>query len=470
MTPSERSDLTDGRLAVRIVTFGIPLVLGMAFHALFNLVDLFIVGKLGTSALAAVTVASFINMVPMVVCNGISTSSLAIIARNIGFRNDERAQEVARQSLILAMGLAFAMGIPSYLYARELCVLVRATGEALDPATSYLQIMSLGTWTMFLVMQTTAIMRAEGRAMWPMIILVGANLLNVVLDYAFVFGKWGFPEMGAPGAAWATVLARFVGAVVGLLVLIAPGRRVRLRLTGFRLSLEIQLKMLLIGLPTSLQWFIRTASYIVLLAFVGEFGAREALGEEAHAAFGVGIRLDMFALFAGFGWGAAASTMVGQCLGRNLPDRASRGTWFSSMLNVLMMSVVGAAYFVFAAFLLRFFGANPELLDLGRADARYDEVIRIGVRYIRVVVFSYPFVAASVVLSQALNGAGSTKTPLAIDVVGLLLVQIPVAWLLAQTALGLEGIWYAIVGSNVLMALVYVYVFRVGRWKHKKLL
>jgi putative MATE family efflux protein len=441
----------------------------MAFHALFNLVDLFIVGKLGTTAIAAVTPASFINMIPMVVCNGISSSSLALIARNIGFRNDARAAEVARQSLILSIFLSFALGFPSYLYARELVEVVLTDPAAVPDATLYLEIMSLGTFTMFLVMQTTAILRAEGNSVWPMIILVGANLLNVVLDYLLVFGVAGFPKLGAPGAAWATVIARAVGAVVGILVLLLPSRRVRLTLKGLRLRLGIQAKMLIIGLPTSLQWFIRTASYIVLLAFVGEFGRRAGLGAEAHAAFGIGIRLDMFAIFAGFGWGAAASTMVGQSLGRGIPDRAERGTWFAAILNMICMSAAGAAYFVWAAFLLRFFGADPEMLGLGEADASYGETIRIGVVYVRVIVFSYPFVAVAVVLSQALNGAGSTKTPLAIDAVGLLLIQIPVAWALAQTALGLKGIWYAIVGSNALMAFVYVVVFRVGRWRHKKI-
>ncbi len=469
MIESAPRDLTEGGVGRRILVFGFPLMLGMAFHALFNLVDLFIVGKLGSSAISAVSIASLLTMIPMVICNGICTSSLALIARNIGFRNHIRAQEVARQSLILALGLAFALGVPSYFYARQLIELVYTDAAAVPDATRYLEIMSLGTWTMFLLLQTTAIMRAEGNALWPMIILVGANVLNIVLDYLLVFGVWGFPNLGAPGAAWATVIARAAGAAVGMFLLILPGRQVRLRLKGMRLKLSIHLKMLVIGLPTSFQWFIRTAAYIVLLGLVGHHAGGAGFGKEAGAAFGIGVRLDMFALFAGVGWGAAASTMVGQCLGRRMPDRAAKGAWVASTLNLLSMAGVGAAYYVFAGFLLRFFGADPELLGIGTADASYDETIRIGVVYIRAVVFSYPFVAVAVVLSQALNGAGSTKTPLAIDVGGLLLIQLPLAWALARTSLGLEGIWYAIVGSNVLMTIAYVIVFRIGVWKRKQL-
>jgi MATE family, multidrug efflux pump len=467
MSENAPRDLTEGGVGRRILVFGFPLMLGMAFHALFNLVDIFIVGKLGTTAIAAVSIASLLTMVPMVICNGISTSSLAIIARNIGFRNEERASEVARQSLLLAVVLSFALGVPSYIYARDLIVLMQVEPDVIAPAQQYLEIMALGTWTMFLIMQTTAILRAEGNAVWPMIILVGANILNVGLDYVLVFGKWGFPNLGAPGAAWATVIARAIGALVGIAVLLLRHGRVRLQLRRFRLNLGIQLKILLIGLPTSLQWAIRTAAYIILFAFVGHFGGEAS--KEAQAAFGVGTRLDMFAIFAGFGWGAAASTLVGQCLGRKMPERAERGSWFAALLNMTGMTIIGAAYFVWAAFLLRFLGSDPELIELGQADASYADAIRIGVVYMRAVVFSYPFMAVAVVLSQALNGAGSTKTPLAIDAVGLLLLQIPLAWGLANTSLGLEGIWYAIVASNVLMAIVYVIVFRVGRWKLKEL-
>jgi putative MATE family efflux protein len=467
MSDSVPRDLTEGGLARRIVVFGVPLVLGMAFHALFNLVDIFIVGKLGTTAIAAVTIASLVTMIPMVICNGISTSSLALIARNIGFRNDVRAAEVARQSLLLAVVLSFALGLPCYIYARDLVVLLHGKGDVIPPAQEYLEVMALGTWTMFLIMQTTAILRADGNAVWPMIILVGANVLNVGLDYVLVFGKWGFPNLGAPGAAWATVIARAIGALVGIAVLVIRRSRVRLRLRLFRIQMGIQLKMLLIGLPTSLQWAIRTAAYLILLAFVGHFGGDAV--KESQAAFGLGMRLDMFAIFAGIGWGAAASTLVGQCLGRNMPDRAARGSWFAALLNMGGMTLIGAAYFVWAVFLLRFFGPDPELIEVGPADATYADAIRIGVVYMRAVVFSYPFVAVAVVLSQALNGAGSTKTPLAIDAAGLLLVQIPLAWGLANTSLGLKGIWYAIVASNVLMAIVYVIVFRVGRWKQKEL-
>ena len=178
-------------------------------------------------------------------------------------------------------------------------------------------------------------------------------------------------------------------------------------------------------------------------------------------------------IFSGFGWGAAASTLVGQNLGRGKPERAERATWVSLLLNVVMMAGMGAAYYVFAPFLIRFFGADTQIVDVGAphaGDASFEAVVAVGTTYIQVIVFSYVFVAVSIVLGQALNGAGSTRTPMVIDTFGLLVIQLPLAYFLSRRPeYGLKGVWYAIVVSNAIIAAIYVAVFRIGRWKRKVL-
>lgn len=459
-----------------MVVFGLPLVLGMGFHALFNLVDLWIVGKLGTEALAAVTIATMLNTVPMVICNGVSTATIAFMARNIGFRNHRRASEVMRQSFLLVLVLSALMGFPPYFYSRELVILLKAEGpEVIEPARVYFEIMSLGTITMFLLMQITAALRAVGDGLWPLILLVGANMLNIVLDFALVFGKWGFPALGASGAAWATTISRGVFCVPGLWVLYRGRGGLRLSFARVRIRLRTMWRITVVALPASAQWVVRILAVIALLWIVGSHDPSlgSGFGKTAQAAFGVGLRLDLFAIFAGFGWGAAASTIVGQSLGRGDPRRAQRATWITLWLNVVMMCGIGVAYYTFAPFLIRFFGSDKTIVDVGVAgyDAgSFHEVVRTGTSYMRIVVFSYLFLAISIVLAQALNGAGSTRTPMLIDTVGLLGLQVPLALVLSRhPELGLKGVWYAIVVTNAIMALMYVIVFRLGHWKRKEL-
>ncbi len=458
-----------------ILVFGIPLVFGMGFHALFNLVDLWIVGKLGTAALAAVTIATMINTVPMVICNGISTSSIALMARNIGFRNFRRANDVLSQSFLLVTILSLGLGIFPYLYARDLVILFQAKGpDVIEPACEYLQVMSLGTITMFFLMQVTASLRAVGDGLWPMILLVGANILNIVLDWALVFGKWGFPRVGAPGAAYATVAARALFCLLGLLVLYRGKGGLKLPVVPGRPRLRTMWRLIRIGFPASAQWVVRILAYLAILWIVGDHHRefRPGFGKSAQAAFGIGLRLDMFALFSGFGWGAAASTLVGQNLGRQRPDRAAASTWIAMWFNVVMMAGVGVLYFLFAPWLMRFFGTSSDLVDVGAvgSQAGFERVVAVGTTYLRVTVFSYVFMAVSIVMAQALNGAGSTRTPMVIDSVGLILIQIPLAFLLSrEPGLGLRGVWFAIVASNAIISVIYVVLFKTGRWKKKRL-
>jgi len=470
--PSTVTTLADRGVVRSILVFGIPLVLGMGFHALFNLVDLWIVGKLGTQALAAVTIATMINTVPMVIMNGISTSSIAFMARSIGFHNMDQANRVMGQSLILTVILSVILGVVPWFYARELVVLFEAKGENIvSVATEYLAIVSLGTITMFLFMQITAVLRAAGDGLWPMVLLLGANVLNIVLDWALVFGHWGFPNLGAPGAAWATVISRAVFIVLGFAILLRGRNGLRLSLTWLRLRVQVIFHLLRVGLPASGQWVVRLVATLAILWIVSDYDPvlRPEFDEAAQAAFGVGLRLDLLTIFAGFGWGAAASTLVGQNLGRGRPDRAEKAAWITTWINVLMMAGIGAAYYLNAEWLIRFFGDDREIVDVAGTGS-FERVITIGAEYLRIVVFSYVFIALSMVLSQSLNGAGSTKTPMLIDIIGLLCVQIPLALYLSRNlGLGLTGIWYAIVASNVFIAVLYVVIFKVGRWKKKEL-
>jgi putative MATE family efflux protein len=465
--------IADRGIVRTILVFGVPLVLGMGFHALFNLVDLWIVGKVGTAALAAVTIASMINTIPMVICNGLSTSSIAFMARNIGFGNMHRANEVMKQSFLIIIFLSILMGVLPYFYAEDLVVLLKASGpEVIEPATEYLEVMSLGTITMFLLMQITASLRAVGDGLWPMILLIGANLLNIVLDVGLVFGEFGLPAMGAPGAAYATVIARAVFCVPGLIVLAKGKDGLRLTMTRWKIRLRMMFHLIRVGMPASAQFVVRIVAYLAILWIVGDYDAdlRPTFGKTAQAAFGVGLRLDLFAIFSGFGWGAAASTLVGQNLGRGRPDRAVLATWVTVVLNVIMMAGIGILYYVFAPGLIRFFGADTEVFDPGSgvAVAGFDSVIEVGASYLHIIVFSYVFIAVSLVLAQALNGAGSTRSPMVIDAAGLLGLQLPLAFVLSRRY-GLDGVWYAIVISNAIIAVVYVFWFRVGHWKRKKL-
>lgn len=456
-------DLNRGRLLFRLVTFGIPLVLGMFFHSLFNLVDLIIVGKLGHDwALAAVNQATLIGFVPQLISTGVNNASIAVISRNFGMRNYRRANANTMQSFILLAFLAVVLGVPGYLYADQLNRLVGSSGAALTPASDYLRVSSAGLFTMFALMQVTAVLRAGGDARWPMILLIGANTLNVFLDVALVHGLWGFPRLEVAGAAWGTVIARAIFAVFGLYLITRRASPVRLIWQRIKVRPRMMWNLTRLGIPSSLQFVVRVIGYGAILNLVTRFGDGTAM----HAALAVGFRLDLLAIFTGAGWGAASAAMVGQALGGGLRSRAARAGWWAAAINALMMAGIALLYFRYASELITFFSEDPA------ENAGFAFMHLLGVEYIRITVTAYVFAAVAITLAQALNGAGSTKTPLLLDSL-VLAIQLPIAAHVclshAEHGYTRSTLWWSLVLTAVIGAALYIVVWRRGHWKDKKI-
>jgi len=455
-------DLNHGPLFVRLVRFCIPLVLGMFFHGLFNLADLVIVGKLGDWALAAVNTAGILAMVPMVMATGVNNASIAVISRNFGMRNYRRANANTLQSFLLLGLFAVVLGTPMFIWARELNELIGATGKQLVPATEYLQISAAGLVTMFWLIQVTAVLRAGGDAFWPMVLMIGANVLNVVLSWAMVHGTWGLPAMGVPGAAWGTVISRAVFMVFGLYLITRPTSPVKLVLRGFRLRPRMLWNLTRIGVPSSMQFVVRVFAYMAILRLATLYGQPVAV----QAALAVGFRLDLLATFTATGWGGGAAAMVGQALGAGLHKRAEHAGWLAAGLNAAMMWGIGLVFYLYTDWFVAAFGKDPAV------DPQFATMHGIAVEYLRIAVFAYGFAGIGITLAQALNGAGSTKLPLFLDFTCFMIIQVPLAYYMGvnHEELGYDrtDLWWLLNGVIALTAFLYAFVWWRGAWKEKE--
>ena len=446
-----------------LLKLGLPLVAGMGGHAFFNLIDLAMVGAyesdphLAELTISGVTIASLLITVPLVFVNGISNGTVAVIAQQFGAGKMKRANRSARQALLLALVLSVVLGVLPGLFSGPIVSMFDVTSPLeRSVAEQYFAIMSHGAITGFLLVQITANMRAIGMGMWPMVLLLTSNAGNIIGNYVLIFGKWGFPELGATGAAWSTTIARGVAILIGAAVLFRAHPSIRIGWTGWRIDKRVLRNVAGVGLPVALQWTVRMVGMLALLLVVSPFGS------PVKAAFGVGTRLDTLATFAGLGWGGACAAMLGQRLAQDRIADARRVALQSAILNVATMSLLAAVFYIWAAPLIRLFSLSVD----GPVDP---DSVAHGVTYLRIVVLSYPFYALTIIWCHALNGAGSMKTPLLIDAIGLLAVQIPLAWWLSTTDLAETGAWWAMVVSQILMALVYWLVFRGGAWESKRL-
>jgi Na+-driven multidrug efflux pump len=294
-----------------------------------------------------------------------------------------------------------------------------------------------------------------------MVLLVGGNAFNVFLTICMVHGKLGFPAWGVAGAAWSTVIARGVFALLGLYIITRRASPVRLILRRIKLRPRMIWNLTRIGIPSSLQYIVRVVAYGAILNLVTHFGQSESM----HAALAVGFRLDLLATFTGVGWGAAAAAMVGQALGAGLRGRAEHAGWTAVCLNILLMGGIGLAYYIWAPWLMAFFGRDPAV------DLRFYGMYALGIEYLRIAVFGYAFAGIGITLAQALNGAGSTKTPLFLDAIGFLAIQIPLAAYICfrPEIYNRRDLWWTLVGTTALAAALYAIVWNRGHWKHKKI-
>lgn len=450
MTDGDRSTGRTPFPPRRVLALGLPLMLGMGGHALFNLVDLWIVGSLGSVALAAVTVASLVNTVPMVIAQGLTDGSVAIIARAVGAGDRAKAADGTRQSVLAVLVLAVLLGVPPWLAAEPLARAFGAEGPALAPATDCLAVLSWGSGTMFLLMQVCAALRAAGFGRAPALLLLCGNGLNALLSYGLVHGAWGLPRLGVVGAPWGTFLARGAVALLGLHLLRRSTLAFPWRGGGLRRSFVASL--LRLGLPVAGQWMVRIGAVLVVLAVVGRHGA------VATAGYGIAGRLDTLVLFATVGWGSAAATAVGQGLGAGDPRAAARGAWLAAGLGVLLMALAGIFFALRTEWLAGLFTGH---FDPAMAAQRV-EVAAVATEYFRRIPWAYPALGLTVVLSMALAGAGSVKSGLLLEALVLGGIQAP---LVLASGDDLGRAFDVLVVTHWILGLAYAALFLSGRWR-----
>jgi len=443
---ARKHDFTTGSIPGSIWILAFPIMLANILQTAFNIVDMFWVGRLGTDAIGAVAMSGVVLFVIVTIVIGICTGTHVLIARYIGSRNKQAAENVAEQALIIGAIFSIVIAGLGVIFAQPILRVLGARGEILSLGVEYLNITFIGSLVMVYLFLVNAILRASGDAFMPMLIMVGAVILNIILDPLMIFGI-GFPRMGVAGAALATVLSRGLGSLVGLYALFKGYSRIQVHFARLKVDLKIILKILKLGFPATVQMGLRSCVGLVLMAFVAKFGSY------AIAAYGIGLRIFSVVLMPGFALAASAATVVGQSVGAKQVSRARSCAWQATGFNILLMGATGILFFVLAPNLIAVFNSRPD-------------IIKLGSEYLRITSLSYAFVACGLVLGHSLMGAGDTISPMVITICCLLGIQIPLAIILpGQLNLGISGIWWAILISSVSQGVITCLWFKLGRWQ-----
>lgn len=467
--------LTAGPLAPRVLRFGVPLVVGMVLHTAFNLIDMFMISRLdnASAALAAVGICDMVAAVATIVSNGISNASVAIVARRAGAGQLTGVRRAAWQSLLLVGFLSILFGLLG-LFGSDVVIrgVMQAKGETADLAVSYLQVLLGGCFSIFFLLQLTAILRALGHSKTAAALLIGGNVLNIVLNVFLIYGPgpapavfaWGppvaealgIPRLGVVGAAWATLLGRSAPVLLGAWLLAQRRGGPKFHPLYLRPMLSELRALLTIGWPSSAQLVVRVGTVLVFISLVNA-SFTTAADQSTLTAYSICLRLETMALFIGMGWGAAASSFVGANLGARQQVRAKRSGWVAALYNLALMVLLAGLYIGFSDAIVGFFDDEPAVLAVGR-------------EYLRTVALSYGVLGIGLVLSQAMTGAGATLSSFVLDAMVLVLLVVPGAYVVTEVLeLPSQALWLVIAAGNTIAGLVYAAYYAKGAFLAKRL-
>lgn len=447
MQNTNREKILRGNLKKTILTLALPIMLGNAIQTIYQVVDLFWVSRLadGDNAVAAINFVWPIIFVTIAFGIGINIAGTSIISQFTGLNREREARQVAGQLLSFSFVFSLTLGLLGFFWGRNLLMLTGAEGAMLELSWQFLKIIFAGMPTMFVFFAFQSIKQGQGDTLTPMILAGSSVVLNIILDPIFMFTL----NMGISGAAWATVVSRALASFAGLYLIFATDNGLRVLPADLPFRLKILKKIVRVGLPAALGNSVEGLGFMVLNIFVLSFGSLTV------AAFGIGNKINSLVLMPAMGIGMALAAIVGQNLGADQIDRATRAVIEAIKMAVLILAVGGGTLFFLAPLVVGIFTSDPVVLEQ-------------GIYYLRLISLSIPLMGIFQPFVGAFQGSGHTVTAMLITTGRLWGLRIPLILLLNNlTLLAEKSVWYAMAVSNLLICIVAFALFTRGHWKEK---
>jgi len=441
----EAMDYTTGSISRAVILLAIPMILELCLESVFALVDMFFVGKLGQNAIATVGLTESVLTILYSMAMGLSMATTAIVARRTGEKNPEGAAHAAAQSFIIAIVISVILSTAGIIFAGDILRFMGANNDVINDGTIFTRIMMGSCTAIMFLFLINGIFRGAGNAAMAMRSLWIASLLNIILCPVLIY------FFGLKGAAIATVIGRSSGVVYQCYHLFNGKGVIKIARKHFAIDGVIIKSIIKIAWPAAFQFIIGSGSWIVLVRLVAETG-----GTAASAGYQIAFRNFIFFILPAWGLSNAAATLVGQNLGAKHPERAEQSVIVTAKYSAVFMTFVMLLFLFFPEPIIRFFSQD-------------ESVVRYGVESLRIIGAGYIFYGISMVMTQAFNGSGDTRTPTIINFVCFWLFQIPLAYFLAN-GLGMKssGAISAVPAANALLAIIAWYYFKKGKWKEVK--
>lgn len=423
-----------------------PSFLEMALVALVNMADMIMVGRLGSKAIAAVGLTNEPVLFAVAAFIALNVGTTAVIARAIGADEGDVANDAMRQSLILVLVMGIIISILGFIFARQVLGFMGAEPDVLPLGISYMKITAAGGVFMVISMSLTAALRGAGDTVSPMKANMVANVVNIIGNYLLIYGKFGFPELGVPGAALASTIARIVAFVLLLWVVTSGASHLQLK-GPIRLNKRLLNRIIRVGIPSTIEQVIFRGGQLAYVRIVAGFGTT------VIAAHQIGINIMSLSFMPGTAFAVAATTLVGVGLGAGMPDVAEDWAKETRRMGTLVSSCMGLIFILFGKYLALLYTNDSE-------------VISRTATILRILGFVQPAQSMQFILAGGLRGAGDTKWPLFSTAIGVWGFRVIIGYFLA-VVMGMElvGAWLGMAVDQLVRSAIIAFRFRSGKWK-----
>ena len=436
----------------------VPTMIGFSIQSLYDIVDMFWIGKISYKAIAGVVIFSTIFWLVEILNEIIGTSSVSLISQSYGSGNKRLTSKIIEQTLIFKALVAVIASAILIAFFKPFVWFFSKDREVVESAIKYGYIRIFFMPIFFMTYSTFTALRNIGRATLAMTTMALGAFLNIILDPVFIFEKIPYIGvrglgLGIEGAAWATVLSSFFPLIWGLAVLSKGIDGVKISLKGLlKLDRLIDRKLITIGLPSGIEMLLRNLSYTVLIKLSSLFGS------EIVTVFGIIERVMGFSVIPIFGLSIGSSTLVGFALGKNDERLAKKVAFMATLYSVIINIVILTLITSFKGDIFRIFTTNQI-------------VIEIGAKSLKFVLTAMFFISVTAGISSAFFGSGKTSIPFISSIVSRWGVMVPFVLLSILTfKLGINGLLLAFPVSEFAEASVMLYAFLKSNWTKKRVI
>jgi len=435
-----------------VLVIAVPLIVSTSSHTLQMFIDGIFLMWYDADAMSSSMMGGILSFTIICLFWGTVTYVNTFVAQYTGAGRQERLGPAVWQGIWFSVGAGVIMLglIPA---APWIFSIIGHSAKFQEYQVGYFQILCLGSPAMMLSSTLSCFYSGRGKTMSVMYVSIGQTIVNIVLDYCMIFGKFGMPAMGIRGAAYATAISSvFATVVLAILFLSGKNRKRFATASGWRFEKDLFKRLVRYGLPSGVQAFFDMLSFTVFIAMLGR------IGEDQINASTVALRVNTLGFMPMVGMGIAVSTLVGQELGRNNPALAQRYTWTASHMSFVYISTMAAGFWFLPELFMYPFSCN--------ADPQRFAVIAPTIKKLLAFVAIYSmFDTGNVIFSAALKGAGDTRF--------VMVMSLTLHWVF----LGIPAIIASYYNANIyifwifltvfvcLLAVAFLLRFLQGRWK-----